>query len=202
MLVGAEPSDPRWTVVIGSFRVARAVTAVLVGAGLGVAGLLMQTLLHNALADPYVLGVSAGASLGVALFLGATSASAAAAFGAGLVGLGRLGAVGSAAAGAAAELTVVLALARRARSAVTLVVVGVMVGAVTSAVVSLVLVWTDPRTAQQYVVWSLGSVDGTTAADLPVLAATVGVGMALAGVLATSLNAFLLGGDLRAQHGR
>jgi iron complex transport system permease protein len=196
VLVGAEPADPRWTVVIGSFRIARAGTAVLAGAGLGVAGLLMQTLFRNALADPYVLGVSAGASLGVALFLAATTtAVAGATFGAGLVGLGRIGAVGSAAAGAAAVLGLVLVLARRVRSAVTLLIVGVMVGAVAAAVVSLVLVWSDPLTAQQYLLWGLGSVDATTGADLPILATVVAVGLVLAGLCAAPLTAFLLGED-------
>jgi iron complex transport system permease protein len=198
VLVGAEPTDPRWTVVIGSFRLSRALTAVLAGAGLGVAGLLMQTLFRNALADPYVLGVSAGASMGVALFLAVTSTAAAtagASFGAGLVGLGRAGAVGSAAAGAAAVLGLVLVLARRVRSAVTLLIVGVMVGAVAGAVVSLVLVWTDPLTAQQYLVWGLGSVDATTGPDLPVFAVVVGAGLVVAGLCATPLTAYLLGED-------
>jgi iron complex transport system permease protein len=196
VLVGAEPSDPRWTVVIGTFRISRAGTAMLAGAGLGVAGLLMQTLFRNALADPYVLGMSAGASLGVALFLAATTTAAAGtAFGAGLVGLGRIGAVGSAAVGAAAVLGLVLVLARRVRSAVTLLIVGVMVGAVAAAVVSLVLVWTDPLTAQQYLVWGLGSVDATSGADLPILATVVAAGLSLAGLCAAPLTAFLLGED-------
>ncbi|MGI5128749.1 FecCD family ABC transporter permease [Pseudonocardia sp. CA-107938] len=196
VIVGAEPSDPRWSVVIGTFRLARAGTAVLAGAGLGVAGLLMQTLFRNALADPYVLGVSAGASLGVALFLAATTTAAAGAtFGASLVGLGRVGAVGAAAVGAAGVLGLVLVLARRVRSAVTLLIVGVMVGAVAAAVVSLVLVWSDPLTAQQYLVWGLGSVDATTGADLPVLAAVVAAGLVLAGLVAAPLTAFLLGED-------
>ena len=68
-----------------------------------------------------------------------------------------------------------------------------MVGAAASAVVSLVLVWTDPRIAQQYVVWGLGSFDATAGPDLAVLGPVVALGLALAGVLAKSLNALLLG---------
>ncbi|GEL21267.1 iron ABC transporter [Pseudonocardia sulfidoxydans NBRC 16205] len=194
VLVGGEPSDPRWAVVVGSVRLARAVTAVLAGAALGVAGLLMQTLFRNPLADPYILGVSSGASLGVALFLATTTAAAfGATFGAGLVGLGRLGAVGAAAAGAGLVLAVVLTLSRWVRSSVTLLIVGIMVGAVTSAVVSLVLVWTDPRIAQQYVVWGLGSFDATSMRDLPILAPVVAAGLLLAVLLVKPLNALLLG---------
>lgn len=196
VLVGAEPSDPRWSVVIGSVRATRAVTAVLAGAGLGVAGLLMQTLFRNPLADPYVLGISSGASLGIAIYLATTTAAAfGASFGAGLVGLGRLGAVGAAAAGSGLVLALVLGAAQRVRSPVTVLIIGVMVGAATSAVVSLVLVWTDPRIAQQYFVWGLGSFDAVTTADLPLFAPVVAAGLALTAVLAKPLNALLLGED-------
>lgn len=194
VLVGAEPSDPRWSVVVGSVRLSRALTAVLAGAALGVSGLLMQTLFRNPLADPYVLGVSSGASLGAALFLAtATAAAFGATFGAGLVGLGRVGAVVAAAAGAAAVMALVAAFARWVRSPVTLLIVGVMVGAATSAVVSLVLVWTDPRVAQQYVMWGLGSFDATSGGDLPTLAVVVGLGLLVALLLGKPLNALLLG---------
>jgi ABC-type Fe3+-siderophore transport system, permease component len=194
VLVGGEPSDPRWTVLIGTVRLSRAITAVLAGAALGVAGLTMQTLFRNPLADPYILGVSSGASLGVALFLATTTAAAfGATFGTGLVGLGRVGAVGAAAAGAFLVLAIVLALSRWVRSAVTLLIVGVMVGAVTSAVVSLVLVWTDPRIAQQYVVWGLGSFDATSGRDLQIFAPIVLAGLLVAGALGKPLNALLLG---------
>jgi iron complex transport system permease protein len=193
VLAGGAPSDPRWSVVISTVRFPRALTAVLAGAALSVAGALVQTLFRNPLADPYVLGVSSGAGLGVALSLAAGGAAGGAAFADGLAGLGRLGAVGAAAAGAAAVLALVLLLARWVRSVVTLLVVGVMVGAVTTAVVSLVLVWSDPRTAQQYVVWGLGSVDGTGPADLAVLGPVVGAGLVVAALLVKPLNALLLG---------
>jgi iron complex transport system permease protein len=190
VLAGATPSDPRWSVLIGTVRLPRALTAVLVGAALGVAGALVQTLFRNPLADPYVLGVSSGAGLGVALSLAAVGGAS---FTDGLAGVGRLGAVGAAAVGAAAVLGLVLVLARWVRSVVTLLVVGVMVGAATTAVVSLVLVWSDPRIAQQFVVWGLGSVDGTSRADLAVLAPVVAAGLAVAAFSVKPLNALLLG---------
>jgi cobalamin transport system permease protein len=190
VLTGATPSDPRWSVLIGTVRLPRALTAVLVGAALGVAGALVQTLFRNPLADPYVLGVSSGAGLGVALSLAAVGGAS---FTEGLAGVGRVGAVGAAAVGAAAVLSLVLVLARWVRSVVTLLVVGVMVGAATTAVVSLVLVWSDPRIAQQFVVWGLGSVDGTSRADLAVLAPVVVAGLAVAAFSVKPLNALLLG---------
>ncbi|SFM82640.1 iron complex transport system permease protein [Pseudonocardia ammonioxydans] len=194
VLVGADPSDPRWEVVIGTVRLPRALTAMLAGAALGVAGLMMQTLFRNPLADPYILGVSSGASLGVAVFVAATSAAAfGGSFGSGLVGLGRIGAVGAAAAGAGAVLALVLVLSRWARSSVTLLIVGVMIGSVTTAVVSLVLVWTDPRVAQQFIVWGLGSFDATNHDDLAVLVPVVVAGLLVALLLIKPLNAMLLG---------
>lgn len=190
VLAGDTPSDPRWSVLIGTVRLPRALTAALVGAALGVAGALVQTLFRNPLADPYVLGVSSGAGLGVALSLAAVGGAT---FTEGLAGVGRLGTVGAAAVGAAAVLSLVLVLARWVRSVVTLLVVGVMVGAATTAIVSLVLVWSDPRIAQQFVVWGLGSVDGTSRADLAVLAPVVAAGLAVAAFAVKPLNALLLG---------
>lgn len=187
VLAGAAPSDPRWSVLIGTVRLPRALTAALVGAALGVAGALVQTLFRNPLADPYVLGVSSGAGLGVAVSLAAVGGVS---FTEGVAGVGR---VGAAAVGAAAVLGLVLLLARWVRSVVTLLVVGVMVGAATTAVVGLVLAWSDPRIAQQYLVWGLGSVDGTSRADLAVLAPVVAAGLAVAALSVKPLNALLLG---------
>lgn len=192
VLVGAEPSDPRWQVVIQTLRLPRALTATLVGAALGVAGLQMQTLFRNALADPYVLGVSSGASLGVALVV-ITSGGASAGFTAGVAGLGRVGVVLAAAAGAAVVLALVLLLARWVRSSVTLLLIGVMVGSASTAVVSVLLVYAEPQRAQQFLLWGLGSFSGTTWSDLRLLAPIVAAGLAAALLTVRALNALLLG---------
>lgn len=192
VLVGAEPSDPRWQVVIGTLRLPRALTATLVGAALGVAGLQMQTLFRNALADPYVLGVSSGASLGVALVV-ITSGGASAGFTAGVAGLGRVGVVLAAAGGAAVVLALVLLLARWVRSSVTLLLIGVMVGSASTAVVSVLLVYAEPQRAQQFLLWGLGSFSGTTWSDLRLLAPIVAVGLVAALLTVRALNALLLG---------
>jgi len=195
VLTGHRPSDPRWTVVIETIRLPRVVTAALVGAGLGIAGMQMQTLFRNGLADPFSLGVSSGASLGVALVVvsGGASGAVSGAFTADLAGLGRAGVVLAAAIGAALVLAVILILSRWVRSAVTLLVIGVMLGSATSAIVSVLLVYTDPQRAQQFVLWGLGSFSGTTWADLRVLAPLVGAGLVLALASAKHLNALLLG---------
>lgn len=186
-------ADPGAAVVVEQVRLPRALTAVLAGCALGAAGLQMQTVFRNALADPYVLGVSSGASVGVALVVTGVGGSVTGGFTAGLAGLGRVGIVLAATLGAAAVLAAVLVLARWIRSAVTLLVVGVMVGYAASAVVSVLLVYTDPLRAQQYVAWGLGSFSGTTWPDLAVFAPVVVVGLGFALASVKSLNALLLG---------
>jgi len=193
VLVGATPTDPRWRVVIETLRAPRVVTAMLVGAALGVAGLQLQTLFRNALADPYVLGVSSGGSLGVAMVVITGTGGATADFTAGVAGLGRVGVVLAAAVGAAVVLGLVLLLARWVRSAVTLLLVGVMIGSASTAVVSVLLVYADPQRAQQFLLWGLGSFAGTTWTDLRILAPVVLVGIAAALANTRALNALLLG---------
>ncbi|KLL09948.1 iron ABC transporter [Protofrankia coriariae] len=192
VLVGAEPHDPRWTVVIAQVRLPRAVTAALAGAALGAAGLQMQTLFRNPLADPYSLGVSAGASLGVALVVAGVGGSGAT-FTAGAAGTGRAGVIVAGAAGAAVVLVAVLTLARWVRSVVTLLVIGVVLGAAVSSLVSLLLTWTSPQRAIQYWTWSLGSFSGTSTDDLMVFAPTIGLGLAAGMASVKPLNALLLG---------
>ncbi len=193
VVLGAEPSDPRWQVVVHELRLPRAITAVLVGAALGVAGLQMQTLFRNALADPYVLGASSGASLGVALVVITAGAAGSASFTAGLAGMGRAGIVLAAASGAAIVLLMVLALSRWVRSSVTLLLVGVMVGSATTAIVSVLLVYADPVRAQLFLLWGLGSFSSTTWSDLALMAPVVLVAAVVALATVRPLNALLLG---------
>lgn len=188
VLLGIGPRDPRWTVVIETVRLPRAATAALAGAALGVAGLQMQTLFRNPLADPFSLGVSSGASLGVSLTMVGTGG-----FAAGLATGGRLGVVAAAAAGAAVVLTGILMLARVVRTPVTLLVIGVMVGSAVAALVSLLLTWTDPQRVQQFISWGLGSFSGTTNADLAVFGGVTAAGLLVAALSAKPLNALLLG---------
>lgn len=193
VVLGAQPSDPRWQVVVHELRLPRALTAVLVGAALGVAGLQMQTLFRNALADPYVLGASSGASLGVALVVITAGSAGSASFTAGLAGMGRAGVVLAAAGGAAIVLLMVLMLSRWVRSSVTLLLVGVMVGSATTAIVSVLLVYADPVRAQLFLLWGLGSFASTTWSDLALMAPIVLAAVAVALANVRPLNALLLG---------
>jgi iron complex transport system permease protein len=195
VLLGAAPADPAATVLIGAVRVPRAVTAALAGAALGVAGLQLQTLFRNPLAEPYVLGISSGASLGVALAVAGSGAGTAGVLTSGLTGAGRTGTVTAAALGAAVVLGAVLLMSRWVRSGVTLLIIGVMVGSLATAGVSLLLTVVDPQRAQQFIAWGLGSFSGTTAADLWIFAPVVAAGLAVALAAVKPLNALLLGED-------
>ncbi|REE96881.1 FecCD family ABC transporter permease [Thermomonospora umbrina] len=185
-------ADPGTEVIIWSVRLPRAVTALLAGAALSVAGVQMQTLFRNPLAEPYILGVSSGASLGVALVVTGWGGLAGA-FTAGLAGLGRAGVVVAASAGAAAVLGLVLALSRQVRSVVTLLIIGVMVGSATTSLITVMLAYADSQRAQQFIGWSLGSYTGTTWADLALFAPVCGAALVAALVGVKPLNALLLG---------
>lgn len=200
ILLGGTASDPRWQVIVSNMRLPRVLTALAAGAALGVAGLQLQTLFRNTLADPYILGVSSGASLGVAavvLFGGAAGGG----FTTAVAGTGRAAEVVAAAAGAAAMLTLVLVLSRFTRSAATLLLIGVMIGAASTALVSLAMVYSDPQRVQQYLLWGLGSFAGTGWADLRLLLPLVALGLMTAALTIRPLNALLLGESYAATMG-
>ena len=194
VLLGGQADHESWTNIILKFRLPKTATAALAGMALGVSGLLMQTYFRNPLAEPFVLGVSSGASLGVALVV----LSAGAAGGALLAGLGLAGDLlltAAAGAGAALSMTLVLLVAARVDSSVTLLLLGLMFGYLAGALVSLLLYFALPERIQAYVNWTFGSFSGVTAAQLPILALFVLSGLLLSAALVKPLNALLLGED-------
>ncbi len=171
--------------IILNYRMPQALTACLAGLSLGVAGLLMQTLFRNALAGPSVLGISSGASLGVALVMLAG------------VGLGhwsgKLMVVFGAVLGAGAVLFFVVSIARRVSSGATLLIVGLMMGYLVSAMVSILQHFSTKEALQSFVFWGFGSFSKVTWADMPILASVVGFGLMLSIFLLKPLNGLLLG---------
>ncbi|GAA2097521.1 iron ABC transporter permease [Microlunatus panaciterrae] len=190
-LSSGDAGQPGWTVLLDQIRLPRVATAALAGAGLAVAGLLMQTMFANPLADPYILGVSSGASLGVAVVTLGTGTATTTFVSA--VGAGRLSVVAAAAVGSLAVLLLILLLGRWVRSVVTLLILGVMLSSTIGAVVSLFLAFADPARLQRFVLWGLGSYGGVTRTDLLVLSPVVVIGVVTALLLSRSLNALLLG---------
>lgn len=192
VLLGGDASREAWTNIILKFRLPRAITAVLAGAALSVGGVMIQTFFRNPLADPYILGISSGASLGVALVVLTFGTSGAAM----LAGLGLIGDVGitvAACAGAALVMMIVLTVARRVQNSITLLILGLMFGYVTGALVSLLMYFAVPERVQAYVNWGFGSFGGVTWDQLPLLAGVVIIGLLAGMLLGKTLNALLLG---------
>lgn len=192
-LFGASDANPSAVAtIIWQFRMPRALTAALAGAALAVGGLQMQTLFRNPLTDPFVLGISSGASLGVALVV-LTAGTTGMTLLAGLAGLGDYGIVIAASLGAGLTLALVLMFAGRLRQSMALLIFGLMFGYAVSALVSLVLYFSIAERIQAYVNWTFGSFGGITWRQMPIFAVVVIVGLGLAYLLVKPLNALLLG---------
>ncbi|MCY3797529.1 MAG: iron ABC transporter permease [Chloroflexi bacterium] len=194
VLTGGEADQRAWTSIVLKFRLPKTLTAMLAGMALGVSGLLMQTYFRNPLAEPFVLGVSSGASLGVALVV-LTSGAAGGALLAGLGLAGDLLLTVAAGFGAAMTMGVVLFVALRVQSSVTLLILGLMFGYLVAAMVSLLLYFALPERIQAYINWTFGSFSGVTIEQLPILALFALVGLLLSAALVKPLNALLLGED-------
>lgn len=187
-LTGGE-CDPTTARIIRDIRLMKAVVALVAGAALAVSGLQMQTLFRNPLAGPYVLGVSSGASLGVALFiLGAPMA--------GLTGhawLSSLGVAGAAWIGAAATLALVAAISTRIKDIMVILILGIMISSGVSAIVQILQYLSAEEALKSFVVWTMGSLGDVTATQLALLLPAVAAGAALGVAVIKSLNMLLLG---------
>ncbi len=187
-LTGGE-CDPTTARIIRDIRLMKAVVALVAGAALAVSGLQMQTLFRNPLAGPYVLGVSSGASLGVALFiLGAPMA--------GLTGhawLSSLGVAGAAWIGAAATLALVAAISTRIKDIMVILILGIMISSGVSAIVQILQYLSAEEALKSFVVWTMGSLGDVTATQLALLLPAVAAGAALGVAAIKSLNMLLLG---------
>jgi iron complex transport system permease protein len=191
-LLGQPTQTAAYQTIIVQFRLPRVLTALLAGAALAAGGLQMQTLFRNPLADPFVLGITSGASLGVAAVVLASVAGGAALF-AGLGSLGQAGLSVAAAVGAGLALAIVMAFAAYLRQNMALLILGLMFGYATGAIVSLLMYFSVPEQVQAYVRWTFGSFGGVSWRQLPFLAAPVIVGLLVALASAKELNALLLG---------
>ena len=175
--------------IVLDIRLVRALTAILAGAALSVSGLQMQILFRNPLAGPYVLGVSAGASLGVALFL----------LGAPLLGvaispaLQSIGTAGAAWIGSAVVLMLVVALSRRIKDIMVMLILGIMLSSGVGAVVEILQYFSNEASLKSYVVWTMGSLGDVTSGQLALLAPIVMAGLAMAVATIKPMNMLLAG---------
>lgn len=173
--------------ILLNFRLPKAITAVLAGAALSVAGLMMQTLFRNPLADPYILGVSSGASLGVALVMMAASLLPAAFVGSGWA------LIVAAILGASVVLVLVVGVSFRVSHSVTLLIVGIMFGSIAGSLVSVLQNFSNPDAIKLFVMWTFGSLSAVTWSYMQVLMPVVVVGVGMAFFLQKRLDGLLLG---------
>ena len=188
-LTGGTPAKTSWEYIIIDYRLPKAITAVISGSALAVSGLLMQTLFRNPLAGPFVLGISSGASFGVAILILASSA----------LGI-SLGAVSgnwaltiAASIGSFLVLLMVITAASRVKDTMALLIIGLMVGSLTAAVVSVLAYFSKAEELQRYIFWSFGSLGNLSWEALLILMCCfiIGIGLAIGSLKA--LNALLLG---------
>ncbi len=173
--------------IIYNFRLPKAITAILTGSAISIAGLIMQTLFQNPLAGPYVLGVSSGASLGVAIYILAGSILPLSFVDSGF------GLIISATLGAVCVLLLVLIVSFRVRQAVSLLLIGIMFGQITGSIVSILQNISNPDSLKLYITWTFGSLSAVTWKYMLFMAPIVLIGIIIVFLIQKSLNSLLLG---------
>ena len=175
--------------IILNIRLLKAIVAMLAGAALSVSGLQMQTLFRNPLAGPYVLGISSGASLGVAIFI----------LGAPILGISinsvfsTLGIAGAAWIGAAAILGIIASISRRIKDIMVILILGIMFGSGVSAIVQILQYLSNESSLKAFVIWTMGSLGDVTVIQLSLLIPAVVAGLLLSVIVIKPLNLLLLG---------
>lgn len=185
--------DDSWIYIIEKIRIPKALTAIIVGCGLSVSGLQMQTLFRNPLAGPSVLGITAGASLGVALvMLSAGSITS-------IYTIKELGISGSwliivaSSLGAALIMVIIVWISSSLKDNVIVLIIGVMIGNITLSVISIWQYFSSPELIKDYLMWTFGSLGGVTGTQLIMLALVVAAGLLISFLSSKSLDALLLG---------
>ncbi len=189
-VLGSNASKDTWEYIITNFRLPKAITAILVGIGLSISGLLMQTLFRNPLAGPYVLGLSSGSSLGVAfVILGAGSLPI-------IVSeflLSSYGIILASCLGSFAVLMLVLLISKFLRDTMTILIAGLMFSSFAGAIVSVLTYFSSAEKLQKFTFWSMGSIGNISWQNIIILLVAVLIGLLLSVFSIKSLDALLLG---------
>ncbi|MBT8265884.1 MAG: iron ABC transporter permease [Bacteroidia bacterium] len=189
-LFGGTIENESWQYIIQDYRLPKAITAIIVGSGLGISGLLMQTLFRNPLAGPFVLGISSGASLGVALvIMGATFFGAT--FAALLVSKWSL--IIASSLGSFIVLLVVITVSSKVRDTMAILIIGLMFASITAALVSVLSYFASAEQLQQYIFWGFGSLGNLSWSEVLILFLIYIFGLFLSIVSIKALNTLLLG---------
>jgi len=189
-LTGGNSTKETWQYIIINYRLPKAITAIIIGMGLSISGLLMQTLFRNPLAGPYVLGLSSGASLGVAtVILGAAFFPS---FLASFL-LSSYGIVLASSLGSFIVLLAVLAVSQKLRDTMAILIVGLMFGSLTSAIVGTLTYFSTAEQLQKFTFWSLGNLGNLSWPSILILSICTAIGLLLSLFSVKPLNALLLG---------
>jgi len=189
MIWGAEPATNSWHTIIWELRIPKMITAAMAGSGLAVSGLLMQTLFRNPLAGPFVLGISTGASLGVALLILAAEVL-------GIIWIGSWGAwstVLAAISGSALVMLLMVSASFFIDDSMTLLIIGLMLGSLSGAIVSILQYFSQAQEIQSYLLWTFGNLGGVYGTKLWIMVSVTMLGLLCTLVLIKPLNGLLLG---------
>jgi iron complex transport system permease protein len=191
-------TDTSLETIIFKFRIPKALTALIVGIALSLSGLQMQTVFRNPMAGPYVLGISSGASLGVAfVILGFSSQMLPGS----LHGLGNWTIVVASWLGAGAIMILIMYISVRVQDIMTVLILGIMLSSGISAIVSIMQYFSNETMLKAYVIWTMGSLGNLTSQQLQVLVISVSAGIILNVISVKMLNALLLGENYAASIG-
>ena len=193
ILQGNEAEKESWKIIIIKSRLPKALAAVLCGAALSVSGLQMQTLFRNPLAGPYILGISSGAGLGVALYVmglsifGLSISSGNILSNYGVVIFSILGSVG--------VLFILLAIINRLKDVMTVLILGIMIGSVITAIIGIIQYFSVEEQLKSFIIWTMGDLSALTIDKAKVLFISVSLGVLISLIISKQLNAYLLGED-------
>ncbi|MDB4715366.1 iron ABC transporter permease [Flavobacteriaceae bacterium] len=189
--LGYPTTKPTFEYILLDYRIPKAITALLTGGSLGVCGLMMQTYFRNPLAGPYVLGISSGASLGVAILLMGSSV-----FG----GWFTLGEVGfrwaimiAASIGSIGVFSLILLASLKLKNSTSLLILGLMFGSLTAAIVNILMFFGSKEALQKYVFWSFGSLGNMNTSELKILSLFIMIGLIMSVFAIKNLNSLMLG---------
>ena len=190
ILTGNEVEKASWSFIVWESRLPQAVTALLCGMALASSGLMLQTTFNNPLADPSILGISSGASLGVALVMLAGAGTITA----GVFTLsGFISVIIGAFIGSMLVMGIILFFSTLIKNSIMLLIIGIMIGYITSSAISLLNFFSTAEGVHSYMIWGMGNFGGVSLQQLPFFSLVTATGLLITILLIKPLNALLLG---------
>jgi iron complex transport system permease protein len=191
ILFGNTLEKESWQIIIFQSRLPRAFAAVLCGSALSICGLQMQTLFRNPLAGPYILGISSGAGLGVAIFIMGISF-----LGISITGINiptNSGIIVASILGSLGVLAILLSVIKRLKDIMTVLILGIMIGSVITAIIGIIQYFSHDAQLKSFIMWTMGNLNAVTNDQLILLTPIVFIGLTLSFIASKNLNAYLLG---------